>query len=67
MLKAGNVSLVADSTNNAVATQDSFGLSLLGSVKLNPSATDCADRPGYLATGSTVTSTGTVSLSGHVD
>ena len=67
MLKAGNVSLVADSTNNAVATQDSFGLSLLGSVKLNPQATDQQTVEAYLAAGSNVTSTGTLSLERHVE
>ena len=43
---AGNVSLMANSTNNADATQDSFGLSLVGAVKLRPQATDQHDRRG---------------------
>ncbi len=63
VLKAANVSLVAGSTNNAGATQAGFGLSLLGSVSLNPQATDSQSVQANLAAGSNVTSTGTVSLS----
>ena len=63
VLKAANVSLLADSTNNADATQDSFGLSLLGSVKLNPTATDQHSVEAYVGAGSNVTSTGTLNLS----
>jgi len=63
VLKAGDVSLLADSTNNAGATQDSFGLSLLGVVELNPQATDGQTVEAYVDAGSTVTSTGTLSVS----
>ena len=62
VLKGGNISLLADSTNNSAATQNSVGLSLLGAVKLDPVATDQHSVETYVGIGSTVTATGTLTL-----
>jgi hypothetical protein len=63
VLKAGDVSWIADATTSAGATQGSFGLSLFNSVNLDPQATDQHDVEAYLAGGSDVTSTGTITIS----
>ena len=63
VLHGGNISLMADSTNNANATQDSFGLNLLGFAKLDPSATDEHEVDAFVDTGATVTATGTLTVS----
>jgi hypothetical protein len=64
VLKAGTVSLMADSDkNSAAATLDSFGLSLVDVVKLDPSATAQHGVEAYLDGGSDVTATGTLTIS----
>ena len=55
VLKGQNISLLADSTNNASAEQDSVGLSFVGAVKLDPVATDQHTVQAYVSSGSTVT------------
>ncbi|MBI3839031.1 MAG: hypothetical protein HY288_14015, partial [Planctomycetia bacterium] len=63
VLNAGGVSLLADANNSASATQKSFGIALLGGVKLDPSATAQHGVEAYLDGGSDVTASGTLTVS----
>ncbi len=63
MLSGTTISLMADSTSNATASQKSVGVSLLALAKLDPSATDEHQVEAYVDTGSTVNATGTLTLS----
>ena len=63
VLKGSNISLLADSTNHADATQNDVGVSLLGIAKLDPVATDEHAVEAYVGSGSTVTATGTLTVS----
>jgi hypothetical protein len=63
VLHAGNVSFLADSTDNATASQSSVGVSLIGAAKLDPQATNEQTVESYLGVGSNVQASGTVTVS----
>jgi hypothetical protein len=63
VLHAGNASFLADSTDNAVASQSSVGASLLGVVKLDLQAINQQAVESYLGAGSNVQATGGLTLS----
>lgn len=63
VLHSGNVSFLANSTDNAVASESSVGASLLGIVKLDPQAINEQAVEAYLGVGSNVQASGTLTVS----